>query len=137
MTEPSDERYEVEGIVGLPVRRVDLDGGAIFLVGNAGERQRCRFYVEGPAEIIDDRGVARAFTPLDLAADIDMCQRLGSLLGSTVTVVDVRRSGTIRVEYSIGTAIVVSPGDYESWNLSTPAVVVHGLSSGGITWYVA
>jgi Family of unknown function (DUF6188) len=120
------------------VRTVDLDRGVIFKLGNAGEQPRYRFAIEGTAEILERGGVAYAFTPLDLGADIEMCRRLGSLLGSTVSLAAVRMSGTIRVEFSTGTAIVVSPGEWESWQLSTPAVVVHGLpSGGGITWYDA
>ena len=128
----TDERIEVDGIVGRAVRMVSLYGGVQIEVGTIGTSERFRLRVESPGELTDTSGKVRPFVPLEIGATDEVATLLGSLLGAVVSDLDVRAGGSIRIAFSNGIVICVPPGKWEAWEFHTPSGHFISLPGGGL-----
>jgi hypothetical protein len=117
----TDERVEVGSVVGLVVRMVSLHGGVQIEVGTIGEPARFPLGIESPGELIDATGTSHAFVPGSIAAHDAVAGLIGSLLGSVVTDLDARESGSLRITFSNGVVVFVPPDRWEAWTFLTPS----------------
>ncbi len=128
----TDERMEVDGIVGCVVRMVSIYSGVRIEVGAIGTSEQFRLGIESPGEVIDASDMRHPFAPLEIRATDEVASLIGSLLGAVVSDLDVRASGSMRIAFSNGIAIFVPPNEWEAWQFHTPSGRFISLPGGGL-----
>lgn len=128
----SDDRHEVEGMIGRQVREVSLDGALVISLGMREERERYPLHIESPAELIDATDATHPFVPLSIAPGDAIASLIGSVLGALVTDLDIRESGSLRITFSNEVAIFVPPDEWEAWMLNTGNGSLASMPGGGL-----